>query len=53
MEDILNAIENQSPVVRKGNKRRIVNEFMRRKKTEIAKVETERKKDEVSWKRRA
>lgn len=38
MEDILNAIDNQSPVVKKGNKRRIVNEYMRKKKTEITRV---------------
>lgn len=53
MEDILSAVESQSPVVRKGNRKKIVNEFMRRKKTEMAKVETERKRDEVNWKKRA
>jgi hypothetical protein len=40
MEDILTAIENQSPVVRKGNKKRMVNEFMRRKKTELSRIES-------------
>ena len=43
MEDILNAVENQSPVVKKGRKK-IINDFMRRKRAEIIRLSTERKK---------
>ena len=43
MEDILNAVENQSPVVKKGRKK-VTNEFLRRKRAEIVKINTERKK---------
>lgn len=38
MEDILNAIENQSPVVKKGNRRKITNEFLRRKRADQLRV---------------
>ena len=52
MEDILNAVENQSPVVIKG-KKKIFNDFMKRKRAEIIRISTERKKDDVDWKKRA
>lgn len=44
MEDLICAVENQSTTVRKGNKRKLVNEAMRKKKAEMAKIESERKK---------
>lgn len=53
MEDLLNAIENQSPIVKKGNRRKITNEFFRRRRAEHAKIESEKKKDDVNWKKRA
>lgn len=43
MDDILNAIENQSPI-KKGNKKRVVNDFIKRKRGELAKISTEKKK---------
>lgn len=39
MEDMLNAIENQSPIVKRGNKRKIVNDFLRRRKAEHSRIE--------------
>jgi len=39
--------------VRKGNKKKITNDFIRRKKIELAKIETEKKKEDVNWKKRA
>ena len=54
MEDMLNAIENQSLVVKKGSpRRRITNDIIRRRKLEQTRIETERKRDEVNWKKRA
>jgi hypothetical protein len=37
MEDILTAVENQSPLIKKG-RRKITNEFMRRKRAEIKRI---------------
>lgn len=53
MEDMLNAIENQSPIVKRGNKRKIVNDFLKRRRAEQTRIEMEKKKDEINWKKRA
>lgn len=54
MEDMLNAVENQSPVVKKGStRRRVTNDFMRRRKLEQSRIQAEKKTDEINWKRRA
>ena len=39
-------------MVQRNNKRRIVNEFMRRKKAEAVKADTERRHNEVNWNKR-
>lgn len=53
MEDMLNAIENNTLVVKKGNRRKIANDFLKRRRAEHAKIEAEKKKDEINWKKRA
>lgn len=50
---MLNAIENQSPIVKRGNKRKIVNDFLKRRRAEQTRIEMEKKKDEINWKKRA